>query len=158
MRIRSRYRNVAALVLVWAFIVGFFVGPQQPAQSFDLNFPLIDLIKIFGIGWVVNRFADDIDGTINDVLRQKDAEIAGATKVVPILRVGGGGGGTAVGAAQVMGPSVQVDKVQAVAELEINIGDVRGRALVPVSTKSNLTSSVKGIGGVGVSANVKFNI
>ncbi|MGC9319889.1 MAG: hypothetical protein ACP5KN_17790 [Armatimonadota bacterium] len=156
MRMDSRLRNLAVLVVVWAFVLGIFAGPQ-PARSLDLGGTIGDLVKIFGIGWVVNRFADDIDGAVNDLLAQHEAEIAGATKVVPIIRVGEGGG-TAVGAAQVMGPGTQLQKVEAVAELELSVGDFRGRALLPVSTKRNLTRSVKGISGVGVSANIKFPI
>jgi hypothetical protein len=113
-----------------------------------------DLVKIFGIGWVVNRFGGQINDFINNSLKQHEAAIEGHTKVVPIIRVGHG---TAVGAAQVMGPKVQVDKVQAVAEVEINITDrIRGRGLIPVSTKD--VTTIKGVGGVGVSANIKFQI
>jgi len=142
------------LVASWAFVLGVAVGPQ-PARGIDLGSTLGSLIKLFGIAWVVDRFADDIDGAINKVLRQKEAEIEGTTKVVPILRIGEGGG-AAVGAAQVMGPAVQVEKVEAVGELELDWQNLRGRALLPVSTKKELTSSIKGVGGVGVSANIKF--
>ena len=154
MRMGTKMRNVAVLVVVWAFVLGLAVGPQ-PAQSLDLGGALIDLVKIFGIGWVVTQFADEIDGAINSVLAQHEAEVAGATKVVPILRVGSG---TAVGAAQVMGPRQQVDTVQAVAEIELNVGSFRGRGLIPVTTRRDLTSSVRGVDGVGVSANIKFPI
>jgi len=147
-------RNVAVLVVVWAFVLGLTVGPQ-PAQGLDVGGALVDLVKIFGIGWVVTQFAGDIDRTINSLLAQHEAEVAGATKVVPILRVGSG---TAVGAAQVMGPRQQVDTVQAVAELELNIGDFRGRGLLPVTTRRDLTGNIKGVDGVGVSANIKFPI
>ncbi|MGD9494787.1 MAG: hypothetical protein AB7Y46_00625 [Armatimonadota bacterium] len=156
MRGNSKLRNVAVLAVVWAFALGLAVGPQ-PAQSIDVGGALEDLVKIFGIGWVVQQFDDEIDRAINTVLAQREAEIAGATKVVPILRVGEGGG-TAVGAAQVMGPQQQVQKVQAVAEIELDIGDLRGRALIPVSTGRDLTSSITGVAGVGVSANIKFPI
>lgn len=144
------------LFVAWAFVLGLAIGPQ-PAESIDLGGSLGTLIKIFGIGWVVNNFADDIDRAINTVLRQHDAEIEGMTKVVPILRVGSGGG-TAVGAAQIMGPAVQVNKVQAVAELELNIAILRGRALIPVATREVSAGAIKGVGGVGVSANIKFPV
>jgi len=154
MRVNGKMRNVTVLVIVWAFVLGIAVGPR-PAESLDLGGALGDLVKIFGIGWVVKQFAGDIDGAINDLLGQREAEIAGATKVVPILRVGSG---VAVGAAQVMGPQRQVNKVEAVAEIELNIGDLRGRGLIPVTTRRDLTSSVRGVDGVGVSANIKFPI
>jgi len=156
MRINRNVGRITVLFVTWAFVLGMAVGPQ-PAESIDLGGALGDLIKIFGIGWVVNHFADDIDDAINSLLRQRDAEIQGQTKVVPIIRMGSKGG-TAVGAAQVMGPAVQINKVQAVAEVELNIAIIRGRALIPVSTKRVETSSIKGVGGVGVSANIKFPI
>lgn len=156
MRMSKRMRSLTVLVVVWAFVLGMAVGPQ-PARALDLGGTLGDLIKVFGIGWVVSHFADDINDAINDLLHQRQAEIAGATKVVPILRVAEGGK-NAVGAAQVMGPEAQVKQCSAVAELELSIGELRGRALLPISTKRNVTSSVKGIDGVGVSSNIKFPI
>ncbi|MCD6359849.1 MAG: hypothetical protein J7M38_03225 [Armatimonadetes bacterium] len=156
MTISRNISRVTVLFVVWAFVLGLAFGPQ-PAQSIDLGGSLTSLIKIFGIGWVVSHFADDIDHAINSVLAQHDAEIEGYTKVVPIIRVGGKRG-TAVGAAQIMGPQVQVNKVQAVAEMQINIGVLRGRALIPVSTKNVGSGQIKGVGGVGISANIKFPI
>lgn len=156
MRVDSRTRSVAALVVAWALVLGIAVGPQ-PAQSLDLGGAIGDLVKIFGIAWVVRQFDDEIDNAINGVLAQSEARIAGATKVVPILRVGEGGG-TAVGAAQVMGPQQQVRTTEVVAEVELSIGDLRGRALIPVSTRRGLDRSPDGVPGVGVSANIKFPI
>ncbi|MEA3247529.1 MAG: hypothetical protein U9Q74_15355, partial [Gemmatimonadota bacterium] len=92
MQVNGKLRTVAVLVVAWAFVLGIALGPQ-PAASFEFDDAIGDLVKIFGIGWAVQQFSGDIDGAINDVLSQRDAEIAGATKVVPILRVGGGGGG-----------------------------------------------------------------
>jgi len=155
MRVDRKTRTVAAVVVAWALVLGIAVGPQ-PAQG-QLGRTLVDLVKVFGIAWVVREFDDQIDGAINDVLQQHEAEIAGATKVVPIIRVGEGGG-TAVGAAQVMGPEQQVRTVEAVAELELSVGDLRGRALLPTTTQRELTSTVRGVSGVGISANIKFPI
>lgn len=150
-------RKPAVSVVVVGLLVAFSLGlasAPQPAQAFSLGGAFGDLVKIFGIGWVVKHFSGEINDFINKALKQREAAIEGHTKVVPILRVGTG---TAVGAAQVMGPKVQVDKVQAVAEVELNItGSVRARGLIPVSTRD--TSSIKGVGGVGVSANIKFDI
>ncbi len=154
MRMDTKMRNVAVLVVVWAFVLGMAVGPQ-PARGLDLGGALGDLVKIFGIGWVVKQFAGDIDNAINGLLGQQEAQIAGSTRVVPILRVGSG---VAVGAAQVMGPQQQVQKVEAVAEIELNIGDFRGRGLIPVTTRRDLTRNIRGVDGVGISANIKFPI
>lgn len=150
-------RKPAVSVIVVGLLVAFSLGlasAPQPAQALSLGGAFGDLVKIFGIGWVVKHFSGDINDFINKALKQREAAIEGHTKVVPILRVGTG---TAVGAAQVMGPKVQVDKVQAVAEVELSItGSVRARGLIPISTRD--TSSIKGVGGVGVSANIKFDI
>jgi hypothetical protein len=142
---------VAALLLC-AFVLGLNWAPGQ-ARAVDSE--IAHLVKSFGVGWVVERFASQIDRAINSALAQHKAEIEGATKVVPIIRVGESG--TAIGAAQVMGPQVQVDKVQAVAEVELRIaGTIRARGLVPVSARDG--STMKSVGGVGVSANIKFPI
>jgi len=146
--------GVATLV-VWAFVMGLGLPPAQ-VSALDVGGALCDLVKIFGIGWVVSKFGDDIDKFINRILGQHAAEVEGLTKVVPVVRVGKGG--TAVGAVQIMGPEVQVQKVQAVAEAEISIGRLRGVGLIPITTKKAETASVKGVGGVGVSANIKFPI
>ncbi len=151
---RNRWHFVAALLVLTAFIVGLGVGPQS-AQAFDLGSlggTFGALIKIFGIGYIVTQFGDKIDGAINALLGQHQAEIEGRTKVVPILRVGAG---TAIGAAQIIGPARQVDKVRVVAEVEWKpSGKIRARGLIPISTED--TSSIRGVGGVGVSANIKF--
>ena len=63
-----------------------------------------------------------------------------------------------MGAAQVVGPPSQVDKVQAVGEGVLRIGSVQGRLLIPLSTKRAVTDNIRGVGGVGVSANIKIII
>ena len=55
-----------------------------------------------------------------------------ATKVVPIVSVGTG---KYIGAVQVIGPSAQVEKVKAVAQLEGEFnGIARANALIPMAT------------------------
>lgn len=143
--------KLAALLVAVAFVSGLLVaGP--PARAVDLT----SLIKLFGIVWVVDHFGSGIDRAINRVLAQNEAAIEGRTKVVPIIQVRNG---VAVGAAQVMGPAERVDKVKAVAQLDWTPGEAfRGRVLLPVSTDRELTSSVRGVGGVGVSAVIAFPI
>ncbi len=143
---------IATLTLA-AFIAGVGLPPAH-VQAFDLGGGLADLVKIFGIGWVVSKFGGEINKFINGVLGQHEAQIEGSSKVVPVVRVGKGG--TAVGAVQVMGPPTQVEKVQAVAEVELGIGRFRGVGLIPITTKKAETKSLRGVGGVGVSANIKF--
>ena len=147
MRKNSNLYNLTVLILVWAFVLGMAVGPH-PAES-QFSGALRDLVMIFGIGWVVNTFAGDIDSAINTVLAQRDAEIAGSTKVVPILSVGSG---TTIGAAQVQGTSEQLANVDAVTQVELRISGFRGQALIPV------TGGMSAVPGVGVSANISFPI
>ncbi len=148
-----RANRVTAVTLGVCLVVATIVGSGlASAGLFD------DIlgkgIKIVGVGLVLDRWGDDIDKFINLALGQKRARIEGKTKVVEIIRVGGEGG--AVGAAQVMGPAHRVDLVQAVAEIEVDYKAFRGRGLLPVSTKKQLTRSIKMVGGTGVSANIKF--
>mgnify|MGYP006910670726 CR=1 FL=1 len=156
MKMNRNMSKVTVLFVAWAFVLGIALGPQ-PARSIDLGGAIGDLVKVFGIAWVVNHFDKQIDRGINTFLQQHEAAIEGQTKVVPILRVGTKSS-TAIGAAQVMGPTVQVRKVQAVAELQLDIGSLRGRALIPISTKDAKMGGIKGVSGVGVSANIKFPI
>jgi hypothetical protein len=155
MRLNKLTIMAVAAAVLWAFLLGLGT-PPTPARALDLGGGLKDLIKIFGIGWVVTHFGDDINHFINSVLRQHGAEAEGLTKVVPVVRVGEGG--TAVGAVQVMGPEAQVNKVRAVAELEIAIGRLRGRGLLPITTDKAETTSVRGVEGVSVSTDIKFPI
>ncbi len=136
--------TVAVLILT-AFVLGLATGPQS-VQALSLGGGFGTIIKLFGIAYIVSHYGDKIDGVINNLLGQHQA------KVVPILRVGGG---TAIGAAQVMGPARQVDKVRAVAEVEWTPSRrIRARGLIPISTED--ASTIRGVGGVGVSANIKF--
>ncbi|NSW56562.1 MAG: hypothetical protein HPY44_11140 [Armatimonadetes bacterium] len=146
----KRFTGISALVAA-GFLVGVLAGPPA-AQAIDVG----DILKGGGIAAVVSIFGDEINSFINTILLQREAEIKQMTKVVPVVRVGGGGGGTAVGAVQVQGPREQVRLVQAVVEVELKVGNrVRGRALLPVTTKEVYTSTIRSVGGVGVSANIK---
>jgi hypothetical protein len=145
--------RLCALALV-LFVVFVSAALTPRAQADLLDNLLGKGIKIVGVGLVLDRWGDDINRFINRILGQRRAQIEGKTKLVELLRIGSPGG--AVGAAQVMGPADRVDKVQAVAELEIDVSRLRARALLPVSTKKSVTQSIRGVGGTGVSANIKF--
>ena len=150
---RNKWTWIVTGLLLGAFLLGLGTTPR-PAAALDLGGGIGTLVKIFGIGWVVDHYSGQINKAINSALAQRDAEIEGYTKVVPILRIMGGKG-KAIGAAQVMGPRVQVEKVKAVGEVELRLlGAVRARGLLPISTKSSLSI----VPGVGVSANIKFPI
>jgi len=149
MKVVRRHHQRTALICMAAFLTGVALGPS-PSRAIDLG----DIIKAGGIGFLVTQFGQEIDGFVNKVMGQRGIEREGMTKVVPVVRVGSE---TAVGAVQVVGPESQVKQVQAVAELELKIGNrVRARGLIPVTTKKVATSAIKGVGGVGVSANIKF--
>ena len=145
MQMSDRMRNVTILILVWAFVLGLTVAPQPVHSQF--GGAIGDLVRIFGIGWVVQRFSGEIDSAINSVLAQNEARIDGATKVVPILSVGSG---TTIGAAQVQGSRTEIDRVGAVTQVELRLAGFRGQALIPV------TGGMTAVPGVGVSANISF--
>ncbi|HEY3397442.1 MAG TPA: hypothetical protein VGM19_07225 [Armatimonadota bacterium] len=155
MNSRNSWHKTAALLITVAFLAGLVFTTTPPTQAFSLGGGIMDLVKIFGIGWVVSQYSGQIDRFINSALSQHDAAIEGQTKVVPIIKIGGG---TTVGAAQVMGPAEQVAKVKVVAQLDWTPGRFRGRILLPVTTGSNLTKDIGGVAGVGVSAVVAFPI
>ena len=147
---RRPYHCLVALICAFCFLLG--LGAQPPSVALDLGDIFGGAVKIAGIAFLVKQFGGDIDKFINSVLLQRGIQREGMTRVVPVLRIGGG---TAVGAVQVVGPEAQVQKVQAVAELELSVGPIRGRGLIPITTKQAETESLKGVGGVSVSANIK---
>ena len=115
------------------------------------------ILKAGGVAVVVDKFGKDINKFINKLTGEKNAGPLQETKVVPIISVGDGG---FVGAVQVAGPDAQVQKVQAVAQIEGRfkvIGGVRIRALIPVSTKTP-HKSITRVDGVGVSAIVDIKL
>ncbi|MBV6459284.1 MAG: hypothetical protein HONBIEJF_02429 [Fimbriimonadaceae bacterium] len=117
---------------------------------------LMELIKIIGIGAAVQKFGPEMNKALNKLTNHKDTDKQW-TKVVPILSVGIGGGSSAIGAAQVTGPKSQVEKVNAVASPELNfLGEVRLRALIPVSNKE--LKSIRSVQGVGVSGIVDLKL
>ncbi len=137
-----------ALVLFAALLAAASLAVAQ------LKIDIGDLLKIGGIALVVDRFGPEIDKAVDD-LQGFTPEQAAMTKVVPILSAGSG---THVGAAQVMGPASQVNKVRAVAQVEGKVfgGVVRIKALIPVSTTS--VTNIRRVDGVGVSAIIDVKI
>lgn len=115
-----------------------------------------DIIKVGGIAVVVDKFGPQINDFINKLTANKDLGTEEATAVVPILSIGGG---SYIGAVQVIGAQENVDKCKAVVQLEGNAvfgKNIRVKALVPVGSKT--TSNIKRIFGVGVSAIVDIRI
>ena len=146
----DRQTRMTAVALVLLFSLTILGVAQQQSAAFGLK--VGDLLKLFGIGYVVQKFGGEIDRFINKALGDKQASIEGSTTVVPIITVGHD---TAIGAAQVTGVPGQIDKVKAVAEIEVVFQDrFRARGLIPVAAKK--ITEVKGVGGCGVSAVISF--
>lgn len=145
---KRHMRRAMIGVLIGAFfLAGLTIAPRQ-ASALDIG----DVLKVGGIALLVSTFGGEIDKFINTVLSQRGIQREGRTKVVPIVTVGSD---KAIGAVQVIGTPDQVARVQAVAEVQIDVGN-RGRArgLLPVTTKRVYTDTIRTVGGVGVSANI----
>lgn len=112
------------------------------------------LLKVVGIGAVVQKFGPQINSAFNKLENHED-RVSSKTKVVPILSVGSR---RAVGAAQVMGPASQVDQVKAVAELDQDLfgREVKIQALIPID--SNGVSNIHRVENVGISGIVSFRV
>lgn len=117
-----------------------------PAAGIDLG----GVLKGGAVVLLVDKFADQLNSTINKLTLNKGVGVEDRTKVVPILSVGQG---TYLGAAQVSGPAQLVEKVKAVAALETNFSGrtFRITALVPIESK-DVIKDLKRVSGVGVSA------
>jgi len=155
----NRTRKVAAFLtfaLLGLAVLNFATAPQK-AYALDLGGTLGNLIKIGGIALIVQQFDDQINDGINNILQKNGVMPEAKTRVVPIVRLGLNDP-AAVGAAQIVGPPSQVDKVRAVGQGSIRIGGLQGRILIPITTKKSQTSTVKGVGGVGVSATIKIKL
>ena len=133
-------------VVTVASLLGFAGGTA--VQAFNLG----SILKVGGISVLVSKYGDSINDFLNKLLMKNGVGTDYATKVVPIVSVG-----TVkyIGAVQVIGPSAQVEKVKAVAQLEGEFnGIARANALIPMAT-TNVTNLSR-VQGVGVSATIDF--
>jgi hypothetical protein len=146
--IMKRARVGVVIVLV-ASILGLMLSATAV-----LGIDLGDILKVGGIAFLVDQYDEQIDTFLTSALGEREAAANGATKVVPILSVGGGG---YIGAAQVVGNPENVRRVKAVVQVEGRFGDFRAKVLVPVTT-STPTGTPNRAKGVGVSAVVEFEI
>lgn len=122
----------------------FSTGMVATTQAFSLG----SVLKIGGVGILVDRFGDQINDFLNKLLSQNNLSTTYTTKVVPIVSVGNNG---YIGAAQVTGPASEVERVKAVAQLEASFNNVaRVKGLVPIDSTNPVNASR--IQGVGVSA------
>jgi hypothetical protein len=140
-------RVIAVLVMV-ALLGGGLAAMN--AWAIDLG----DILKVGGIAFLVSQYDKELDTFIFSALGERGAAAKGATKVVPILSLGGGG---YIGAAQVVGNPENVQRVKAVFQVEGRIGSFTPRILVPTTT-DKVTGSPDRAKGVGVSAVIEFRI
>ena len=116
------------------------------------------IIKVAGIGLLVDQFGPQLNSFINTLMAQHNATPEFATKVVPILTVGVLGNSGYIGAAQVMGPQNLVNRVQAVVQVEssFNGNMFRVKGLIPIDSK--VPVNFTRVSGVGVSAMIDVRI
>ena len=143
-------------VIALALLLAIGLTTMLPLAASAASNLIGDLVKVFGIGYVVSRFGPQINKFINSLASQKGVKWDGLTKVVPIISVGSG---LFVGAAQVQGTQSRVSGVKAVGQVETRVSGFRARLLVPVGTnKLRKGSTLDRIPGVGVSGLIDFKI
>ena len=117
------------------------------------------VIKILGVGVAFDRFGPDIDKQFDKLTNHTDTD-QNYTRVVPIIGIGVGAK-SAIGAAQIKGARVNVEKVKAVASPEIELfgKEIRLRAMIPVSTsRVDSKADIRPVDGVGVSGIVDLKL
>lgn len=120
----------------------------------SLAIGLGDVLKVGGIGFLVDRFASPLNNFINTLTFKHGAGSDYATKVVPIISLGSGG---YIGAAQVTGSQELVNKTQAVLQIEADFDrQFRVKAVIPIDSKNPLSFSR--VQGVGISAIIDVRI
>ena len=145
------FKKCSTILLI--FVVLALVAVPA-AQAIGLG----DIIKVAGIGFLVDQFGPQLNSFINTLMAQHNATPDFATKVVPILTVGVLGNSGYIGAAQVMGPQNLVDQVQAVVQVEssFNGNMFRVKGLIPINSK--VPVNFTRVSGVGVSAMIDVRI
>lgn len=144
-------KQIVAAALIGALTLSAGIGTSQ---AFNLGSLLGGVVKVGGIGIVVDKFGGQIDSFLNKLLKQNNLSTTYTTKVVPIVSVGGK---NYIGAAQVTGPESEVSRVKAVAEITGSFNDlIQVKGLVPVDSVNPVGASR--IQGVGVSAIIDVRI
>ena len=118
---------------------------------------LKQVLKILGVGAVVKQFGPEIDKAFNKLVK-RDGRAGFKTKVVPIIS-GGINSRSAIGAAQVSGPSAQVDKVKNVAQLDQDLfgREIKIRAMIPIAGDV-ITTGVTPVDNVGITGIVDLKL
>lgn len=130
-------------------------GAMIHADAFSLGSVLGGVAKVGGIGFLVSKYGESINSAINSVMMKEGAGTNYATKVVPIVSIGNSG---YIGAAQVIGDADQVEKVEAVGQLEISWNDklFRIKGMIPMDSVN--PASFSRVQGVGVSAVIDVRV
>lgn len=124
-------------------------------SAIDLGDILKGGAAVLGGGALVTAIAPQLDSFINTITLNRGAEYKGFTKVVPIISLGDG---THIGAAQIGGTTkADVDRTQAVAQLEGEWSRIRARALIPIDSLNPL-QGFRRVQGVGVTAIIDVKI
>lgn len=124
------------------------------AVPVSMAFGLGDILKVGGIGFLVDRFSGPLNNFVNTITAKHGAGSDYATKVVPVLSFGSGG---YIGAAQVTGSQELVDRTQAVIQIEADFNNqFRVKAVIPIDSKNPVNFSR--VQGVGVSALIDVRI
>jgi len=144
---KRKLRIMLVVLLVVAFSIGLFTT-MAPAIS------LGSILKVGGIAFLVSEYGNQIDRAINGALGERQAQVMGATKVVPILSIGRGG---YIGAAQVVGAPDRVSTVKAVVQGELRVGSLSANAFIPIATEK-ASKTPERVTGTGISAVVEFKI
>lgn len=136
----SRKATVAAAILT----ASVMVAPLAVQARIKLG----GLLEGGAIAFAVTKFGPQIDDFMNKLTGYRD-EMGEKTKVVPIISAGKG---VYLGAVQVAGPPMAIDRVKAVAQLEGKLSNFRIKALIPVDTLNPTAkpSRVRGVGVTGV--------
>ena len=137
-----------------ALFIGIALGATPVAQA-----QLDKLLKGAAVIAIVDSNSRSINDFVNKVTQTPTDDPKFATKVVPILTIGGG---TFAGAAQVSGPAELVSQVKAVAQAEgeTRIGArVRIRGLIPVENREvRSLGDLKRVSGVGITGTVEIRL
>jgi len=139
-------------ILIGMLLVSLlFVTAVPVSQAFNFG----DILKVGGIGILIDKFSTPLNNFINTLTFKHGAGSDYATKVVPIVSVGNKG---YIGAAQVTGTQELVDQTEAVLQLEgnFNSSTFRVKALVPIDSTNPV--NFNRVQGVGISAIIDIRI
>ena len=134
------------VALMAAAMIG--TGVFSGVSASGLGSILGGIVKVGGIGFLVDKYGESLNSAINSVMMKEGAGTNYATKVVPIVSIGNRG---YIGAAQ-------VEKVEAVGQLEISWNNklFRIKGLIPMDSKN--PTSFNRVQGVGVSAVIDVRV